>query len=74
MYDIGSVWKDWKIVRLIGEGSFGKVYEIERNQFGIEEHSAMKVVKIPNSTAEVQSLKSEGMDQGSLKEYYMGLV
>ena len=74
MYDIGSVWKDWKIIRLIGEGSFGKVYEIERNRFGIEEHSAMKVVRIPNSTAEIQSLKSEGMDSGSLKEYYMGLV
>lgn len=74
MYNIEKVWKDWKIVRLIGEGSFGKVYEIVRNKYNIEEHSAMKVIEIPNSAAEVQSLQNEGMDQGSLREYYMSLV
>lgn len=74
MYPIEKVWSDWKIVKLIGEGSFGKVYEIVRNNYNIEEHSAMKVVQIPNSTAEVQSLKNEGIDQGSLREYYLSLV
>ena len=71
---MGKVWNDWKIVKLIGEGSFGKVYEIVRNNFGVEERSALKVIQIPNSTAEVQSLKSEGMDDKSLKEYYISLV
>lgn len=74
MYPIEKVWSDWKIVKLIGEGSFGKVYEIVRNNYNIEEHSAMKVVQIPNSNAEVQSLKNEGIDQGSLREYYLSLV
>lgn len=74
MYNLGKVWNDWKIVKLIGEGSFGKVYEIVRNNFGVEERSALKVIQIPNSTAEVQSLKSEGMDDKSLKEYYISLV
>lgn len=74
MYDIERVWQDWHIVRLIGEGSFGKVYEIVRNKFNIEEHSALKVVTIPQSAAEVQSLKNEGMDHGSMREYYMSLV
>lgn len=74
MYNIEKVWKDWKIVRLIGEGSFGKVYEIVRNHGGVEEHSAMKVVQIPNSTAELQSLKNDGMDDNSLNKYYISLV
>lgn len=74
MYDIKSVWKDWEIVRFIGEGSFGKVYEIARNKFGIEEHSALKVITIPTSSAEVQSFRNEGMDDESVTSYYRGLV
>lgn len=73
-FNIKSLWPDWDIVRLIGEGSFGKVYEIVRNNFGIEEHSAIKVIKIPSSQAELQSLRNEGMDDFSATEYYRGLV
>ncbi len=74
MYDIQSIWNDWKIVRFIGEGSFGKVYEIVRSRFGIEEHCALKVISIPASQAEVQSLRNEGMDDVSVTQYYSGLV
>lgn len=35
-YDIGDyVFESWKITRIIGEGSYGKVMEIERNEFGL---------------------------------------
>lgn len=74
MYKVENVWKDWRVTRLIGEGSFGKVYEIVRNNFGIEEHSALKVITIPTSTAEIQSFRNEGMDENSVTEYYRGLV
>ncbi|MBQ9742340.1 MAG: protein kinase [Ruminococcus sp.] len=74
MYDIQSIWNDWKIVRFIGEGSFGKVYEIVRSRFGIEEHCALKVISIPASQAEVQSLRNDGMDDVSVTQYYSGLV
>lgn len=74
MYNIEQLWKDWRIVKLLGEGSFGKVYEIERNNYGIEEHSALKVITIPQSTAEVRSLKNEGMDEQSVTSFYLGLV
>ena len=71
---VQNVWPDWSIGRLIGEGSFGKVYEIVRNNFGIEEHCALKVISIPSSDAELQSMKNEGMDDASATEYYRGLV
>ena len=74
MYDIKKVWSDWNIKRLIGEGSYGKVYEIERNQYGLEERSALKVITVPSSSAEIQSLRSEGMDDVSLSTYYYGVV
>ena len=73
-FDISKVWPDWKATRVLGEGSFGKVYEIVRNNFGIEEHCALKVITIPSSTAELQSMRSEGMDDASASEYYKGLV
>lgn len=67
-------WPGWSAVRLIGEGSFGKVYEIVRNHFGIEEHSALKVITIPPTQAELQSLKNDGMSDAEATEYYRGLV
>lgn len=74
MYDIEKTWPKWKIVRLIGEGSFGKVFEIYRNEFGIEEHSALKVISIPQSDSEVQSLKNDGMTDSDTSEYFKGIV
>ena len=68
------IWPGWTLGRLIGEGSFGKVYEIVRNRFGIEEHCALKVISIPSSQAEWQSMRNEGMDEASATEYYRGLV
>lgn len=69
-----KIWPGWTATRLIGEGSFGKVYEIVRNNFGIEEHSALKIITIPSSQAELQSLKNDGMDEESATEFYRGLV
>jgi len=73
-FDLKQLWPDWSIVRLIGEGSYGKVYEIVRNNFGIEEHSALKVISIPSSQAELQSMRNDGMDDKSATEYFRGLV
>ena len=30
-------WNDWKIVKYIGGGAYGKVYEFERNISGVRE-------------------------------------
>ena len=72
--EVLNIWPDWKAVRLIGEGSFGKVYEITRNNFSIEEHCALKVISIPSSDAELESMRNEGMDDESITTYYKGMV
>ena len=65
----------WSAVKLIGEGSYGKVYEIERKGYGIEEHSALKVVSIPQSMAEVRDLmNNDGLSEDAVLSYYRGLV
>lgn len=74
MYDISNVWPKWEVIRTIGEGSFGKVYEICRNEYGIEEHSALKVISIPQSDSEIQSLRNDGMTENDTTEYFKGIV
>lgn len=44
--DIYIPWEGWTLVKLLGHGSFGSVYEIERYTGGRRENAAMKVVPI----------------------------
>jgi serine/threonine protein kinase len=43
------VWPGWETVRLIGRGSFGAVYEIERSVLGEKEKAALKVISMATS-------------------------
>ena len=46
--DLQSVWPQWNIVRLLGEGSFGEVYEIHRNEYGRVSKCALKILRRDN--------------------------
>lgn len=73
--DLNKIWKEWKVKRLIGEGSFGKVYQIERrDEFGHRYEAALKVITVPQSQAEVKSILHDGMDIYSVKHYFHGIV
>ena len=50
------VWPGWETVRLIGRGSFGAVYEIERDMLGEKEKAALKVITIPQSSSDIDEL------------------
>ena len=74
-YKIGDVvLGNWTLVRLIGEGSFGKVFEAHREEFGTTYKAAIKVVTIPTSQAEVVSARAEGMDDESIHTYFQEIV
>lgn len=64
----------WYIKRLIGEGSFGQVYEIERKELGITYHAALKTITIPQSQSEVKSIMADGMSKADVTTYYKGVV
>ena len=64
----------WKLTRLIGEGSFGKVFEAEREDFGATYKAAIKIITIPQSQSEAQSARSEGMDDASVTAYFRSFV
>ena len=65
----------WKIIRTIGKGSFGTVYEIEKvGDFGNGVRSALKVISIPESSAEIEIYRDEGYDDVGLTALFKSQV
>ena len=61
------VWPGWETVRLIGRGSFGAVYEIERDVFGHKEKAALnKRIKAQDIASDIiyqtSSLNNTGLE------------
>ena len=54
-----EVWFSENKIELIGEGSYGQVFKVWDSYGNI---SAVKVIRIPNDPAEVQSLIREMKD------------
>ena len=73
MSDINT-WPGWTSIRQLGSGSFGKVYEIRREEFGKTYTAALKVITIPQNQADVQEAYGEGMDEQSITEYFHSFV
>ena len=69
-----KVWPEWRIVREIGAGSFGKVYEIRREDIGGTYEAALKVIRIPKDRSEVDEIITEGMDEGSATRYFQSIM
>lgn len=69
-----SVWPEWRIIEKIGEGSFGKVYKAQRTERGRSFYSAIKIITIPGSRSELNSVRSETGNDNSTREYFQNLV
>ena len=69
-----SVWPEWKIIEKIGEGSFGKVYKAQRTEKGRSFYSAIKIITIPGSKSELNSVRAETNNDGATRDYFENLV
>lgn len=69
-----SVWPEWELIKKIGEGSFGKVYKAKRTERGRSFYSAIKIISIPASKGELDSVRSEMNNEQSTREYFRNLV
>ena len=74
-YKIGDVvLGSWTLVRLLGEGAFGKVYEAHKEDFGTVSAAAIKIMTIPSSQSEVESARAEGMDEAAVTAYFRDMA
>ena len=71
--EIKTVWPEWEIDELIGEGASGKVYKAKRTD-SKDVYSAIKVIEIPQNESEVKEARSEGLDDVSIKQYFKSFV
>ena len=69
-----SVWPEWELIEKIGEGSFGKVYQAKRTERGRSFYSAIKIISIPASKGELDSVRAEMNNEQSTREYFRNLV
>lgn len=71
---INAAWPEWTLEKQIGCGSYGTVYRAIRSDFDFKSYSAIKVITVPFSNAEVDSLKSEGLDTDETRTFLKGVV
>ena len=67
-------WSDWKIVKRLGGGAYGEVYEIERNNSGIREKAAVKIVSRPKEESELEADYQNGYDRESIAVKYTEIL
>lgn len=73
-HNLNAVWPEWQIIKQLGKGSYGVVYEAVRTDNNVESHAAIKVISIPTDESEVDSLRSEGYDPDSTRAYFKNIV
>lgn len=64
------IYPGWETVRKIGTGSFGAVYEIERDLFGKKEKAALKLISIPQNESDIDELYGNGFDDASITAHF----
>ncbi len=67
------LWGSWYIDEQLGEGSFGKVYRVHKDEFGRLYYAAVKMLSIPQSEAEIEQARLE-MPEETIPTYFRGFV
>lgn len=79
MADIHSFepfWGAWRIVRPLGQGSYGKVYLVQRQDFGETYYAALKHLSIPADPQQTRELYADGLvsDDATARRYYTQML
>ena len=68
------IFGKWHIVRELGEGSFGKVFEIEHRDLSGTYSSALKVITIPRNKTELAQVAAENTGPDGVTKYFRNIV
>lgn len=69
-----KVWPQWEIVKELGEGAFGSVYEVQRKDIGGTFKAALKFMSIPKTQKEIEDAITEGMDETTATTYFRSIM
>jgi len=64
------LFSNWHITSTLGNGSYGTVYEITRQDFGVTYKSALKAITIPQNPGELESVYAENTGEASVTAYF----
>lgn len=71
IYEFEPLWNEWKVQEELGEGSFGKVWSISKQDDNGKTHkAAVKMMTIPPSEEALDVARVEGLDREGAKKYY----
>jgi len=76
LHSFEPLWGQWRVDSLIGEGSFGRVYKVFREDFGRTYYSAVKHISIPQNQSQADMALEEGYgtDHDTLMDYFRDVV
>ena len=63
--ELKTFWPQWHVVKRLGGGAFGDVFEVYRDNFGIRESSALKMIQISDAE-EIRALFPFTQEAGDL--------
>ncbi|MBQ4401243.1 MAG: hypothetical protein II832_03655, partial [Synergistaceae bacterium] len=70
------LWGSWYVDdNPLGEGSFGKVYKVHKEEFGRKYYAAVKIISLPQNQEDLNRARSEfNDDEPSVRSYFKGMV
>ena len=69
-----SPWPEWNIIGKAGEGAYGRVYKAERTVKGHSFYSAIKIITIPESREELNSVLAETGSEEDARRYFENVM
>jgi|GEM_PF-2165827 len=74
IYKYQPLFGSWNIEEEIGEGSFGVVYRVSKEQLGQKYISAVKLITIPSKEQYREAKSTLGTDVNTLHNYFQDIV
>lgn len=68
------LWGSWYIDEQLGEGAYGKVFKVHKEEFGKTYEAAVKIISIPQNPSDILQAKSEGLNEESARSYFQAFV
>ncbi|NLG90219.1 MAG: DUF5050 domain-containing protein, partial [Clostridiaceae bacterium] len=64
------LWGGWYVEKLIGEGSFGQVFKIVKEEWGFRYEAALKVIRVPTKGQYREASAVMATNDDSLMDYF----